>query len=179
VRFDGSRSTDADGRIVDYSWDLDGNGTFETDTGTNPRASHTYRTPKKMTVRLRVRDDDGVSSDATATLVSHVGLSLSLKRRQRLGGRVRLKATCSAACTATFALQLSKRDARRLHLSRKIGSKKRKLRAKKKTSISLSLSKKALRRVASLSSLKPTLVVTVRDASRVPFSVSRKLTLRR
>jgi hypothetical protein len=41
------------------------------------------------------------------------------------------------------------------------------------------LSKKARRRLGSLSKLKVSLVVTVRDASKVPFSVSRGLTLQR
>jgi YD repeat-containing protein len=179
VTFDASRSTDTDGRIVDYMWDLDGNGTFETDTGSKPRVSHTYAKPMKMTVRLRVRDDDGLTSDASAVLVSHAGLKLSLKNRQTLSGPVRLKATCTATCTATFVLQLPRSQARKLHLSRNIGSAKRKLRTNKRMSISVPLSKKARRRLGSLSKLKVSLVVTVRDASKVPFSVSRGLTLQR
>ena len=56
VTFDGSGSTDIDGSITKYEWDLDGNGTFETDTGTQSFASAQYFTPGPHTVRLKVSD---------------------------------------------------------------------------------------------------------------------------
>jgi hypothetical protein len=34
ITFDASASSDSDGTIVKYEWDLDGNGTYETNTGT-------------------------------------------------------------------------------------------------------------------------------------------------
>ena len=34
MTFDASASADPDGTIAKYEWDLDGNGTYETDTGT-------------------------------------------------------------------------------------------------------------------------------------------------
>src|SRR6185369_14628500 len=39
VTFDASASKDSDGTIAKYQWDLDGNGTFETSTGTTPTVS--------------------------------------------------------------------------------------------------------------------------------------------
>jgi PKD repeat protein len=55
-----STSQPADGAtIVDYRWDLDGNGSFETDTGSSPTATHTYPNPATVRVRLQVRDDGG------------------------------------------------------------------------------------------------------------------------
>ena len=36
VSFDGSASTDPDGTIAKYEWDLDGNGSYETSTGATP-----------------------------------------------------------------------------------------------------------------------------------------------
>src|SRR5436305_1625125 len=85
----GSRATGRDGRIVDYMWDLDGNGTFETDSGTNPRSSHSYRRPSRLNVKVRVRDDDGDTTDATVALINRTDLSLSLKRRQPMGRSVK------------------------------------------------------------------------------------------
>jgi YD repeat-containing protein len=57
VTFDASGSRDPDGSIVKYEWDLDGNGTFETDTGSD-KASRPYETAGSKTVVLRVTDND-------------------------------------------------------------------------------------------------------------------------
>jgi hypothetical protein len=68
VSFDGSASSDPGGVITKYEWDLDGNGTFETDTGTTPTTSHTYNTPGPVTVGLRVTDDESATGTATKTV---------------------------------------------------------------------------------------------------------------
>jgi PKD repeat protein len=68
VSFDGSASSDSDGTIVNYSWDLDGNGTFETDTGSTATTSRSYPTPGVYTVRLRVTDDGGATGEAAVIL---------------------------------------------------------------------------------------------------------------
>ena len=57
VTFDASASGDPDGSIVDYKWDLDGNGSFETDTGTTPTVTHTYSEEGTVNVGLRVTDN--------------------------------------------------------------------------------------------------------------------------
>ena len=49
VTFDASASSDPDGTIAKYEWDLDGNGTYETDTGTTPTATKTYATAGRST----------------------------------------------------------------------------------------------------------------------------------
>jgi hypothetical protein len=69
VTFDGSKSTDSDGTILDYTWDLDGDGSYETDTKTSPLASRSYPTARTITVRLRVEDNDGATGTATDSLV--------------------------------------------------------------------------------------------------------------
>jgi PKD repeat protein len=60
--FDASASSDPDGSIVRYDWDLDGDGTFETATGTTPTAVHTYDRADPLTVRVRVTDDRGATA---------------------------------------------------------------------------------------------------------------------
>jgi hypothetical protein len=65
VNFDASGSSDADGTITAYRWDLDGDGIYELDTGTNPRTSKIYTSPDKVTVTLRVCDDDSKATDET------------------------------------------------------------------------------------------------------------------
>jgi PKD repeat protein len=68
VTFDGSGSSD-DESVAKYEWDLDGDGTFETNTAANPKATHTYAQPGTVTVRLKVTDNRGVADTTTRTLV--------------------------------------------------------------------------------------------------------------
>jgi hypothetical protein len=65
VQFDASGSTDSDGTVRSYQWDLDGDGTFERNTGTAPATSKTYTAPEQVTVTVRVSDNDGKSTDET------------------------------------------------------------------------------------------------------------------
>jgi plastocyanin len=67
VGFDASATTD-DGTIDRYEWDLDGDGTFETDTGATPSASTTYAARATLTTRLRVTDDHGNARETTRSL---------------------------------------------------------------------------------------------------------------
>jgi spore coat protein H len=60
VYFSAFGSRDPDGVIVRYEWDLDANGSFETDaTATDGYTSYTYVKPGEYTVSLRVTDDEG------------------------------------------------------------------------------------------------------------------------
>src|SRR5207247_2536993 len=68
VTFDGSGSSDPDGSVTNYKWDLDGNGTFETDTGSSPTASRSYSSAQSLTVMLRVTDSGGATNDASWSL---------------------------------------------------------------------------------------------------------------
>jgi PKD domain-containing protein len=68
VNFNGLSSSDPDGTILNYKWDLDGDGTFETDTGSTPTVSQSYANVGTVTIGLRVTDDNGGSATATRTL---------------------------------------------------------------------------------------------------------------
>jgi hypothetical protein len=68
VTFDAQASSDPDGSIVHYEWDLDGNGSYETDTGTTPTTSHVYADAGAVTVGVRVTDNQGGTAMATRTL---------------------------------------------------------------------------------------------------------------
>jgi hypothetical protein len=65
INFDASASGDSDGLIADYKWDLDGNGSFETDSGAGPTVSHSYDSPGTVSVAVRVTNAGGDSADAT------------------------------------------------------------------------------------------------------------------
>jgi hypothetical protein len=68
VTFDASGSRDGDGSIVRYEWDLDGDGTYERNTGTDPVTRKTYDSADTVTVTVRVSDEDGQATDDTALL---------------------------------------------------------------------------------------------------------------
>jgi len=65
VHFHSDASSDTDGTIESFEWDLDGDGTFET-TGATPTTTYTSPGPKE--VFLRVTDDDGSSSTGSITV---------------------------------------------------------------------------------------------------------------
>ncbi|HPO06275.1 MAG TPA: PKD domain-containing protein, partial [Candidatus Gracilibacteria bacterium] len=62
VSFDGTGSQDQDNNIVEYQWDLDGNGDFET---IKTKPEYTFRDPGKYTISLKVVDADQ-QSDQTS-----------------------------------------------------------------------------------------------------------------
>jgi PKD repeat protein len=73
VDFNGSASKDPDGTIAKYEWDLDGNGSFETDTGTTPSADRTYGSAATVQTRLRVTDNSGMTDSTTVPVTVNVG----------------------------------------------------------------------------------------------------------
>jgi PKD repeat protein len=70
VSFDGSASTD-NRAVRKYEWDLDGNGTYETNSGTKSKASRSYSSPGTYTIRLRVTDDQGATGVTSHQLIVH------------------------------------------------------------------------------------------------------------
>ena len=60
VQFSAAGSTDSDGEIVKYEWDLDGRPGFEKTT-TTPRTSARYTATGTTAVRVRVTDDFGAT----------------------------------------------------------------------------------------------------------------------
>lgn len=64
IRFDASDSDDADGVIVSYRWDFDGDGRVDT-TSESPRVSHTFSTADTHEVSLTVVDGFGATNTTT------------------------------------------------------------------------------------------------------------------
>ena len=69
VKLDGSGSTDSDGTIVRYEWDLNGDGIYEVDAGNNPTIQRLFGTSGTRQVGLQVTDDSGAVDDAAVTVV--------------------------------------------------------------------------------------------------------------
>ena len=66
VSFDGTGSSDPEGKPLSYSWDLNGDGTFGDATGST--ASYTYTTAGVYHPSLRVTDDQGASDTGSVTV---------------------------------------------------------------------------------------------------------------
>ena len=67
AHFDASASTDPDGTVARYQWDLDGNGSLETDL-TVPTVDHVYPDAGNRTVRLHIIDDSGKANDVSRSV---------------------------------------------------------------------------------------------------------------
>ncbi len=74
VNLNGTGSSDPDGSIVRYEWDLDGNGSYETDTGAVDNVPTVINDPGSYDVKLRVTDNQGsTGTDNLLIEVSEVG----------------------------------------------------------------------------------------------------------
>ena len=73
VAFNASASSDPDGTIAKYEWDLDGNGSYETDTGTTKTTSRVYGAAGAVPVGLRVTDNDGLTATKTVSVTVQSG----------------------------------------------------------------------------------------------------------
>ena len=67
ITLDASGSHDPDGRIVDYSWDLDGDGAMDVSSGTSPTLKHAF-SAGTWHLTVRVTDDRGARAYANATV---------------------------------------------------------------------------------------------------------------
>ena len=66
VEWDASGSIDTDGHVVDYSWDFDGDGYFEYDSGLTAKLPYYYYASGNFSAIVQVTDDDGAASFASA-----------------------------------------------------------------------------------------------------------------
>jgi hypothetical protein len=68
ITFDGSNSYDTDGNIIGYRWDWTNDGTWDTIWLSYPTKAHTYSSSGTYTVALEIKDDDGATSEDTASV---------------------------------------------------------------------------------------------------------------
>jgi plastocyanin len=68
LKLDSSKSSAGATPIVGHVWDLDGNGSFETDTGVEPTTEVKPAKAGELTVAVRVVDEGGQNSDAKLDL---------------------------------------------------------------------------------------------------------------
>jgi hypothetical protein len=78
VKLDASGSKDSDGTIANYAWDLDGDGSLETDGGTTPTLSRAFSVGVHH-VAVRVVDNDGARAFKTRT----IRVTKAVKKKKR------------------------------------------------------------------------------------------------
>ncbi|MCK4259368.1 MAG: PKD domain-containing protein [Halanaerobiales bacterium] len=66
ITFDASGSTDVDGTITGYAWDLDNDGLY--DDGTGVTITHTFADQGNYTIGVQVTDNDGATDTTGVTL---------------------------------------------------------------------------------------------------------------
>jgi plastocyanin len=106
LKLDSSGSSAVAGTIVGHLWDLDGNGSFERDSGARPAVRFTPTKAGPLTVRVRVLDDTGLTSDAKLDLKVTKAPTRSDAAREVVGtstGQGQGAASASAGTTASPA----------------------------------------------------------------------------
>lgn len=92
-----AESTDTDGTIVEYNWDLDDDAVFDDATGQS--ANVTFDTVGKRAVSVRIEDDDGATAKTTKTFdIARQTIPLNLTAnttRVSVGSTVRFKTSRS------------------------------------------------------------------------------------
>jgi hypothetical protein len=202
VTFNASGSRDPEGPVADYKWDLDGNGSFETDTGTSPTATMSYASAGVVAVTVRVADSKGQTADAAVGITVNAPpaapapatpdttppiLRLTFKKVQKLRTVLKKgvagKARCSEACTSRFQLQLTRKTAKKLHISARfvtVGKLTKRLAANRTTSVHIKLSRKARKRLAHIRRVTLRLSVRATDAaSNTTKTITRVIILKR
>jgi YD repeat-containing protein len=185
---DGSRSTD-DGAVARYQWDLDGDGTFETDTAAVPRATRTFTATGPATVGLKVTDGDGatdqttlrlnvsatpvVTADSVGPRVRPLARTLRMSKKRR----VAVKIACPAGeqiCTVRAQLK-GLRGALR---GRTLGTARTQLQGGRRATLSIALTKAAAKAVGRRA-LKARVVITAADAGGNRAVTRTAVTIRR
>ena len=118
LAFDATPSTDPDGRIVLYEWDLDGDGVFERSGATLIKPTHTYTVDRTYIAQLRVSDDGGASSlqaievnAYTPDAIQILAAPAKLTRKQILSGFTVEAARNHASLTRDITVSLTCRKA--------------------------------------------------------------------
>jgi PKD repeat protein len=185
VVFDGSASSD-DAPIANYTWDLDGDGTFETNTGASPTATRTFAAAGTVTARLRVTDSRGVQDEVSReltvlaqppadTVAPVVRIGAPSTRMSRTG-RVTLSVTCPAGerlCAGRVSLRST--GAR----SAAVGSRTYRLAGGERARVRVLLSRSAQRKVKRQRRLPVRVSAVTRDAAGNVGTARRSLRIRK
>jgi flagellar hook assembly protein FlgD len=107
VAFNGTGS-DADGSIVRYEWDFNGDGVYDYTSATTASTSFLYTSPGIFTAALRVTDDSGLTGIDTVDITANIAATLSLPEntcRPQQGGTVTIRTTLGGSTRVNLILK--------------------------------------------------------------------------
>lgn len=187
VTLDASESSD-EGKIINYEWDLDGNGSYETNGGASPTTKTKFAKAGPATVGLRVIDNDGDRGTTTRTIqvgkpatttpagtpgpaqpskgTAALALKLSKAKVKRRKASVKVSCPAGAQGVCTGALKLKVKGA-------KIGSARFSVAAGTSQTVKFRLSKSAPRRGSAQ------LSASAKDRSLKVLAAAGSLTLKK
>jgi extracellular elastinolytic metalloproteinase len=169
VSLDASGSSDADGSIVAYDFDFQGDGTPEITGTTNPRR------PDAPAPRAAAAPPATPSATSRAPVIT-LG-------RKGTKGRVRFTVRCDSRCTGRAKLTITRKLAKRLHLGKRrtVGTLRVTLGRGGKQRFTIKLSKRTLRAMkrAGVRRIATKLTVTMTDAERQRATRHRTASIRR
>jgi hypothetical protein len=185
---DGSRSSD-DGSIAKYEWDLNGDGTFETNTAAVPKATTTFTALGPAKVGLKVTDNDGATDQTTltvqvvatppATIDSLAPRMRPLKKNLRMSvkGRISFRVACPAT-EQVCAVAVQVKGTKGALAGRLLGRARIDMQGGETTTIRVPLAKKAQKAV-SLRALKARVILTASDAGGNRATTRTVVTIRK
>ena len=203
VLLNGRNSSDPERRPLSFAWDLDGNGSHETPTGSDSLVITAFCSPGPHTLGLKVTDSGAVSDptrksatttrtaeavqasadnscDQVAPQLSLSRISRSLRRALRGGLAVRLR--CSEACTMAASAGVSRGTGRRVGLNgrrRTLGRAFASVTQASSRRLRVRFSRTARRKLRRSRRVRVTLRFTVKDAALNDLTIRRTITLRR
>ena len=206
---DGSQTDDPDGLITKFLWDLDGDGSYETDTGLGRTTTTTFAAPGEYSLGLEIDYPFGMSWSRTspftvapaaatpgaavpgatptpppAAIASPTLSAVRVKLAKLLKSGLPLTVKCAAPCSVSFTLSVDARTAKKLKLKGRRGKPVVIGRVKATfragtARTALKLGAAAKRALKRSKRLSATLRGSVTQPPELPLRVSKKLAFRR
>jgi hypothetical protein len=198
LTLDAAGTTDPDAVITKFRWDLDGDQTYETDTGMERTTTVSFPTPRGARLGLEIDYPFGsswASADVTiagpapgtkvAPTVAGPSVSATKIKLARLLSRgLPLVFTCGSPCSVKFSLSVDAKTAKKFHMNGRrgkpvvIGTLTGGY-AKGKTRPNLQLRGAAKRALKKARSLTVTLAGSVKQSPLATLKLSKALTFKR
>jgi hypothetical protein len=128
VTYDATGSSDPEGLPLRYAWDLNGDGSFESSSGTDPRARSRFGSSTTLTPRVRVLDPHGgeaVAASAAPLVVDAIRPVISGFRASAHRIATSAGAEAGRAAVVRFRFRLSEQARVRISIQRAVAGRRK------------------------------------------------------